>query len=161
MLITQISLHTVYAVVNGVFETLSLTNVRIWNHLSGGASLDVRSKRGDTVLHVACKAGSKAVISELLTRGADPSITNDRGETARCVADSDVLEFLDVGLQLKVNYAHVYFSCLKAGARKFLYVEYVFAPSYFVERKKFTTRRPRPQRETSRRRRRAEYRRHS
>eukprot|EP00959_Pyramimonas_sp_CCMP1952_P355883 7453201-Pyramimonas_sp.AAC.1 len=32
----------------------------------------------------------------------DPSLTNDRGESARCVSAADVLEFIDREQQLKV-----------------------------------------------------------
>jgi len=54
--------------------------------LDFGVPIDGRGPRGETALHVACRARHLQVIALLLERGADPLAIDDEGRTALDIA---------------------------------------------------------------------------
>jgi len=56
-----------------------------------GTTLDDKTKAGETALHWASYKGYSSICMELLSKGADPTIVNNKGETAADVAKIDDL----------------------------------------------------------------------
>jgi uncharacterized protein len=56
---------------------------------SGKATLNHRSRRGETALWQACMYGRGGVVRALLESGADPTIASDNGDTPMAVAKLD------------------------------------------------------------------------
>ncbi|KAF2429988.1 ankyrin, partial [Tothia fuscella] len=86
---TTTPLH--YAAENSHFSLLSAMlprSTRLVQLQDGAKSMafDQRDSVGQTPLHIACQRKEQEMVDLLLTSGADPSITNHRGESALDVA---------------------------------------------------------------------------
>ncbi|KAF0721955.1 hypothetical protein Ae201684P_012307 [Aphanomyces euteiches] len=63
--------------------------------LAHGVPLDVGGKNGYTPLHAASLRGQLGALRLLLNAGADPSLKNEHGDTARDCGDDEVKTFFD------------------------------------------------------------------
>ena len=62
------------------------------------AGIDAQDHRGDTVLHRAISCGDYSVVAKILSKGADPNLSNKKGQTAlhlaAVVSDKRTIELL-------------------------------------------------------------------
>jgi len=60
--------------------------------LRGGAEIDRRGEHGFTPLHEAISQGHEGMVSFLLSRGADPSLSTELGSSSQLASYNDATE---------------------------------------------------------------------